>query len=410
MPPLPALLEQLREIRLDEDASGREIYDATKTLMTMRNVIDFLISTHAAAMDRLKVAGPGGKTRVLLMEMGAAPATATRWLQIGMAMATLERLPGYVEDGVFSSEHTSAMVSGLAHIEKRSAERLSNDERLDHERALIAQGLSGATPREIAVVARGRANEHVRENGGIPAAEDRTINTLSITQNGEGRTEIRGDVDVVIAEKLNTALDSLSAERTEPDGSPDRRSVGQRRAEALEQILDLAAAIDTPFVTAPRTNLALLVHADTPEPARLPWVGAITELTARALGCDASLTEVVINGETVPLEMGHTKRLFPHHLCKAIVIRDECCVKCGGPASWSHVHHIHHWIDGGATDLDNGCLLCPSCHAHIHASDWDVEMGHDRHPWLIPPASVDPHRTPLPAYNRRTMRLDDVAA
>ena len=137
MPPLPALLERLREIRLDDDASGREIYDATKTLMTMRNVIDFMISTHAAAMDRLKVAGPGGKTRVLLMEMGAAPATATRWLQIGMAMATLQRLPGYVEDGVFSSEHTSAMVSGLAHIEKRSAERLSNDERLDHERALI---------------------------------------------------------------------------------------------------------------------------------------------------------------------------------------------------------------------------------------------------------------------------------
>ena len=245
MPPLPALLERLREIRLDDYASGREIYDATKTLMTMRNVIDFMISTHAAAMDRLKVAGPGGKTRVLLMEMGAAPATATRWLQIGMAMATLQRLPGYVEDGVFSSEHTSAMVSGLAHIEKRSAERLSNDERLDHERALIAQGLSGATPREIALAARGRANEHVRENGGIPAAEDRTINTLSITQNGEGRTEIRGDVDVVLAEKLNTALDSLSAERTEPDGSPDRRSVGQRRTEALEQILDLAAAIDT---------------------------------------------------------------------------------------------------------------------------------------------------------------------
>ena len=49
MPPLPALLERLREIRLDDDASGREIYDATKTLMTMRNVIDSMISTHAAA-------------------------------------------------------------------------------------------------------------------------------------------------------------------------------------------------------------------------------------------------------------------------------------------------------------------------------------------------------------------------
>ena len=34
-------------------------------------------------------------------------------------------------------------------------------------------------------------------------------------------------------------------------------------------------------------------------------------------------------------------------------------------------------------------------------------MGPDRHPWLIPPADIDPQRSPRPAYNRRTMRLDD---
>ncbi|PYE14928.1 hypothetical protein DFR67_1112 [Williamsia limnetica] len=32
-------------------------------------------------------------------------------------------------------------------------------------------------------------------------------------------------------------------------------------------------------------------------------------------------------------------------------------------------------------------------------------MGSDGHPWLIPPADVDPQRRPLPAYNRRTMTL-----
>ncbi|HCS59201.1 MAG TPA: HNH endonuclease, partial [Gordonia polyisoprenivorans] len=29
---------------------------------------------------------------------------------------------------------------------------------------------------------------------------------------------------------------------------------------------------------------------------------------------------------------------------------------------------------------------------------------------LIPPASIDPQRRPVPSYHRRTMRLDDVAA
>ena len=410
MPPLPTLLAELRDIRINDDANARELHTTTTTLMMMRNVVDHLLAVHAAAMDRLGVVGPGGKTRALLVAMGAPPAAASRWLQIGAALPRLQRLPGYSEDGAFPSEHVSAIVSGLAHIEKRAAEATSDEERLNHERALIAQASSGATPREIALTARGRANEVVDPRGGIPAAEDRTINTLTLTQTSDGRTEIRGDVDVVTAEKLHSAIESLSEERPEPDGSPDPRSLGQRRTEALEHILDLAATIDTPFITAPKTHLALVVPAATPNQAYLQWAGPVTELTARTLACDTSINEIIVDNETVPLEMGRTKRLFPAHLRKAITIRDHCCIKCGAPASWTHVHHITHWIDGGTTDLDNGCLLCPSCHTQIHASDWDITIGHDRHPWLIPPATIDPHRTPLPAYNRRTLRLDNIAA
>jgi hypothetical protein len=41
----------------------------------------------------------------------------------------------------------------------------------------------------------------------------------------------------------------------------------------------------------------------------------------------------------------------------------------------------------------------------VHNTDWDVIMGSDGHPWLIPPADIDPLRRPLPAYNRRTLTL-----
>ena len=105
--------------------------------------------------------------------------------------------------------------------------------------------------------------------------------------------------------------------------------------------------------------------------------------------------------------MGTTKRLFPHHLRQAIIVRDACCVKCGAPAAHTQVHHIVHWADGGPTDLDNGCLLCQRCHTQVHHHGWQVVMGPDRHPWLIPPADIDRQRLPRPAYNRRTMRLDD---
>ncbi|MCK0519551.1 HNH endonuclease signature motif containing protein [Williamsia sp. DF01-3] len=80
-------------------------------------------------------------------------------------------------------------------------------------------------------------------------------------------------------------------------------------------------------------------------------------------------------------------------------------MKCGAPAEWPDCHHIVHWQEGGPTTLENGCLLCRTCHRAVHNTDWDVVMGPDRHPWLLPPADVDPLRKPLPAYNRRTLTL-----
>ncbi|MDS1116279.1 HNH endonuclease signature motif containing protein, partial [Gordonia westfalica] len=151
------------------------------------------------------------------------------------------------------------------------------------------------------------------------------------------------------------------------------------------------------------------IPADGGNPASLPWTGSTTQATAKRLSCDGTLTEVIIDGETVPLQMGRERRLFPPHLRKAIIIRDENCIKCGAPPSHTQVHHIKHWTDDGETELDNGCLLCQRCHTQVHHNGWDIMIGYDRHPWLIPPADIDPQRRALPAYNRRTMRLDDAA-
>ncbi|WP_338018386.1 HNH endonuclease [Gordonia desulfuricans] len=109
----------------------------------------------------------------------------------------------------------------------------------------------------------------------------------------------------------------------------------------------------------------------------------------------------IVDGERVPLDMGRSKRLFTAGQRRALFERDRCCIKCGAPASRTQAHHIAHWSDGGATDLANGCLLCASCHADVHHNGWDVYMGPDAHPWLIPPEVVDRRRRPIPAYNRR---------
>ncbi|WP_082297726.1 HNH endonuclease [Microbacterium sp. GCS4] len=71
---------------------------------------------------------------------------------------------------------------------------------------------------------------------------------------------------------------------------------------------------------------------------------------------------------------------------------------CGLPPQMTKAHHLRWWHrDTGPTDLDNGVLLCESCHHRIHDNGWEIRIegrGVAARVWLIPPASVDPARTP----------------
>ncbi|WP_030176836.1 MULTISPECIES: HNH endonuclease signature motif containing protein, partial [Actinomycetes] len=116
---------------------------------------------------------------------------------------------------------------------------------------------------------------------------------------------------------------------------------------------------------------------DHPDRAELRWMGPVTEATAAAAACDAVITSITLDGQQVPIDLSPPKRLFTGPVRKAIIIRDTCCIKCGAPATWSDCHHIVHWADGGPTTLNNGCLLCRTCHRAVHHTDWDIIMGAD---------------------------------
>ncbi|MBN0974513.1 MULTISPECIES: HNH endonuclease signature motif containing protein [unclassified Gordonia (in: high G+C Gram-positive bacteria)] len=412
MPALATLLDQLIETTPPaDDPTGRSTFDALETLRLIRNTVDHQIVTHAAQLDELGVAQKAGSTtKKLLIESGHAPAAALRTMRSVDTLPTLPALARHAADGRLASEVVDAIIRGMNQIEKCCAEDISDDERSRYEIELIGQALSGATPTEVLKFARAVANSLADVSGtDVPAADDTSLNTVNAHTTDDGRVEIRADLTQVVGEKFLAMIDERSCPRPEPDGAEDRRTADQRRADAFELILDQAAigaTIDT--VGSPRTQLMLTIPA-TGDPATLPWTGSITQATAKQVSCDGSLTEIILDSEGVPLQMGHTHRLYPAHLRKAIIVRDTCCIKCGAPPSHTQVHHIKAWADGGPTDLDNGCLLCQRCHTQVHHHGWDIVMGFDRHPWLIPPASIDPQRRPLPAYNRRTMRLDDAA-
>jgi hypothetical protein len=413
MPELETLLDHLIEIIPPADnCSGRATFDALNTLRLIRNVVDHQMVVHTAQLEGLSVAQKvGSTTKKLLIDMGHAPAVAHRIMRIVAALPTVPAVGRHGADGRLSTEIVDAIVRGVAHVEKRSPEQLSDKDRGRYETALLGQALSGAAPEEIQRHARTIGNALAEDaDVGIPAADDSSLNAVNAHTTDDGRVEIRADLTQTVGEKFLTMIDERSCPRPEPDGADDRRSAEQRRADALELILDqaaLGASVDS--IGSPRTQLLVTIPASGVEPATLPWTGSFSQAAAKQASCDGSLTEIVLDGEGVPLQMGQTRRLFPAHLRKAVIVRDGCCIKCGAPPSHTQVHHIEHWADGGNTDLDNGCLLCQRCHTQVHHHGWEIVVGFDRHPWLVPPATIDPYRRPLPAYNRRTMRLDSAA-
>ncbi|ORM32494.1 HNH endonuclease signature motif containing protein [Williamsia sp. 1135] len=382
-----------------------ELLMLVRDLITLRNATEHQLAVCAAVLDELGVARQAGSTTSKLLEAnGAAPASAQRWVRIGAGLAGLDRTVGWARDGYLSSEHVDAIVKGLAGIDGRSEQPVTDAKRYGFEGELLNGAVSGAPPSEISKTARSLGNEFAADTGGKPPAEDPSLNSLDYAVSGEGRCVGKFDLDVKIGEKLFSALDFWSKPRPEPDGSPDARTPTQLRADALHQLLDCGGG-GQGLISAPRTEVNVTVPADHPDQASLRWMGPITEATAAALACDSTFTFITLDGQQVPIDLSPPKRLFTGPVRKAIIIRDECCIKCGAPATWTDAHHIKHYIDGGETTLANGCLLCRTCHGAVHNTGWDVIMGSDGHPWLIPPVEMDPHQRPLPAYNRRTMTL-----
>jgi hypothetical protein len=76
--------------------------------------------------------------------------------------------------------------------------------------------------------------------------------------------------------------------------------------------------------------------------------------TIRRLGCDATVIAIT-ERDGIPINVGRSRRILPRTLRRAVQGRDRTCrfPGCAVPSQRTHAHHIEHWADGGATDLDN---------------------------------------------------------
>jgi hypothetical protein len=218
-----------------------------------------------------------------------------------------------------------------------------------------------------------------------------------------GMVRIDGDLDPETGETVLTALRShLDAEARAEAAGDDRRTPGQRRADALGEICGRYLSLtDRPEVGGERPHVTVTMDLESlwgrAGKAELDLTGPIRGETARLIACDALVSRVITGPRSEPLDVGRRTPVVSAALRRAVVVRDRHCrfPGCDRPQAWCDAHHMVHWADGGPTALSNLILLCRRHHRLTHErGGFRVEMVEGRPLFRRPDGSILEERAP----------------
>src|SRR5207302_7703571 len=178
-----------------------------------------------------------------------------------------------------------------------------------------------------------------------------TNHHLTLTTVESGHLLINGVLDPVGGAAVRMALEPLARK----SGEHDDRKLPQRYADALVELASGGKPANLQVTATIETLKGLAGAAGAEMEFSLP----ISSTAVQRMACDCSVTRVLLNQESVTIDVGRSKRVISGAARKALAARDGHCrwPGCERPASWCDGHHLVHWIHGSETNLGNLVLL-----------------------------------------------------
>jgi hypothetical protein len=233
---------------------------------------------------------------------------------------------------------------------------------------------------------------HAADPQGYAASEAELVENRSLRMSTyeDGAILLSGVLDPVGGAAVRSALEPLARR----SGADDDRPYDRRMADAL---VDMSMhALDNGLVpqnASQRTHLQVttsletLKNLDGAPAAELEFSLPISSKAVERLACDCSLTRILLDSDSMVIDIGRAKRVISGPARKALNVRDRGCTwpGCDRPATWSSGHHLVHWIHGGTNEPHNLTLLCYRHHWMVHEGGWQILRGDDGRIVTIPP-------------------------
>ncbi|HEX8095133.1 HNH endonuclease signature motif containing protein [Jatrophihabitans sp.] len=407
---LPAAVGQLAGCSLSTLAD-EELLEVVRVTERARRQLEALDATLIAELEarnlpgRLVLRGPAQLLSGLLNLSPVESSARVRQARELGSRSTLtgDRLPPLLPataaaraDGAITAKHAEVIIQTMTRLR---AAQLPVPDQVEAEAFLVEQAQS-FNPSILTGIAR-QLIDTLDPDGRLADEQSQQRHRfLTCVPTGDGMHRLTADLDPETAALAMTVLHALAAPKPSTAGDRDERSAGQRLHDAFRSVLKLALrAGELPTSAGIPTTVLITMTADQFETgtglAHTSYGQKLSVDRALRMADQAAIGWIVHSSTGGILNYGTTRRTATDKQTLALIVRDQGCAfpGCADPPEWTEKHHIKAWRHGGATDLDNLCLLCDFHHDRIDTGGWTITML-DGVPWFVPPVWVDAEQRP----------------
>ena len=223
---------------------------------------------------------------------------------------------------------------------------------------------------------------HAADPNGFAEDERRSAEErkLALSSFEDGGLFLKGVFDPVGGAAIRNALEPLARSCGQDDERPREKRLADALVELAGHALDSGVIPDRgsqrPHLQV-TTSLETLLGRIGAAAADLELSLPLSSKCVERLACDCNVTRVLLDADSMVIDIGRTDRKIKGATRRALNHRDRHCrwPGCERPASWSQGHHLKHWADGGIHVLPNLVLLCRRHHMKVHEGAWEVSWN-----------------------------------